>query len=442
MNKTSRIAAAVLIAMPVAAAAQDFQVPVDRGPQGQIRELPSGAVNPLVTYHMRRHKISKAQAEERVAIQGDILQVLENPAFREDPAFAGIAVQHEPVYRIYLTYFDNDNKAELLTHIPPRMRRYIQIRKAKHDKAARADRLSQLNGALSSAGVPFVAFYHETDERFVVHTESAANVTRLQGLVPQPLQADTQVIERTLPRAEQTSGQKGYYVVAGHPLSPGCTLGFPITYTYGGVAGRSGILTAGHCTDNGAVRTLNWSDGTKTTFERAIWSINTGNYDFAIYDLTGIPTDYRIYYKNNVTYGGYTNNVPQFPDSGHLNTKNFIRPSGSWIGMNVCKQGTYTGLTCGQISSLNYPWRGVNSGTSFVYVDQSDQQNLSTSGDSGGPWFTWTNPSQSADVSALGIHVAGSGAGYGGNGIYMPIDRIFNSFTGGPSSVRLVTTPW
>jgi hypothetical protein len=438
----SRIAALSLAALPAAAAAQTFETPVDRGPPSEARSLPAGAVNPLVTYHMRRHNLPRAQAEERVAIQGDILRVLENPVFANDPDFAGVSVQHEPVYRIFLTYFDNDAKSELLTHIPARMRRYIQIRKAKHDRAARAGRLSELNAALAAAGVPFIAFYHETDERFVVHGGTAANVARLQALVPEPLRSDTQVIERTLPRAEQTSGQKNYYILAGHALNPGCTLGFPITYTYGGVAGRKGILTAGHCTDAGAVRTLDWSDGTRTTFERAIWSINTGNYDFAIYDLTGIPTDYRIFYRNNVTYGGYTNNVPQFPASGHLNTKNFIRQSGSWVGMNVCKNGTYTGLTCGQISSLNYPWRGVNSGTSFVYVDQSQQQNLSTSGDSGGPWFTWTDPSASLDVSALGVHVAGSGAGYGGSGIYMPIDRIFNTFTGGPSSVRLTTTPW
>lgn len=438
MIRTSSSVLAIVLAS-TSAHSQVAQVPVDPG--APVRELPGNAVNPLVTYQMGRFKASRGQAEERVAIQGDILQVLENPAFRDDPAFAGIAVQNEPVYRIYLTYFDNDSKAELLKLIPPRMRQYLKIRKAKFDKMGRQGALAQLNAALGSAGVEYVAFFRETDEKFHVHTPSPANVARLQSLVPQALAADVEILQRELPREQQTSGQKSFYVLAGHMLNPGCTLGFPITYTYAGVAGRKGILTAGHCADDG-VRTINWNDGTKTSFDRAIWSINTGNYDYAIYDLTGINTDYRIFYRNNVTYGGYTNVVPQFPASGTLNTKNFIRGSSSWEGMNVCKHGTFTGLTCGQISSLSYPWRGVNSGTSFIYVDQSQQQNLSTSGDSGGPWFTWTNPSTSVDVSALGVHVAGSGAGYGGSGIYMPIERLFDAQSGGPSNIKLVTTPY
>ncbi len=431
-----------LAALPAYAAAQQIvTVPADVGAPDNT-PLPASAVNPLVTFLMQSHKISKAQAEERVHIQGDIVQVLQNPAFYDDPAFAGVSVQDEPVYRIFLTYYDNDAKADLLKLIPARMRQYVQIRKAKHDKARRKLGLDEINRKLSGAGVEFVTFYKETEERFYILTETAQNAAALKALIPQDLAADTTVIERPLPKAEGTSGAKaGYWALAGHMLNPACTLGYPITYTYAGVANRQGILTAGHCTDDGA-KTLNWSDGAVTSFDSPVWAINTGNYDFGIYDTTGMSTDYRIYYRNNVTYGGYTNVVPQFPASGYLNTKNFIRGSSSWTGMNVCKHGTNTGLTCGKISSLNYPWRGVNSGTSFIYVDSSQQQNLSTSGDSGAPWFTWTDPNQSKDVSALGIHVAGSGAGYGGSGIYMPIDRIFSTFSGGPSSIKLVTTPW
>ena len=71
-------------------------------------------------------------------------------------------------------------------------------------------------------------------------------------------------------------------------------------------------------------------------------------------------------------------------------------------------------------------------------LSSTAQGDLSQGGDSGAPVFAYVNPNTTRDISATGIHVAGSGSGSTAISVYMPIDRIFEL---GVSNLKLVTTP-
>lgn len=71
------------------------------------------------------------------------------------------------------------------------------------------------------------------------------------------------------------------------------------------------------------------------------------------------------------------------------------------VGDWVCKWGSATGYTCGQIVSKTYNAFGH---AGFVQVHAPDNLNLSDGGDSGAPWYydvyeeAWGSHSDSADA--------------------------------------------
>ena len=390
--------------------------------------------NPMVAYLQERHKISRAEAQERVDIQGEIAALLENPAFFDDPDFAGVVVQDEPVYRIYLTYYDNSAKSELLRLVPPKMRRYVQIKQRKLNKGQVERGIAAIETSLAGENIVSVVSYQEGTEQFIVQAPGSSE-SAVMAASPQQYRRDIVFEDFAFPEPEQSyttgSTSSGYYANAGYNI--GCTMAFPITYTYGGVSNRQGALTAGHCFDpDDPDRILSHPDGTQTVFKDAVFRRAQNDLDFAIIDTTGMTTNYWIYFWNKQGVGG-------FPNSSWLRTKNFIRKSASWIGMNVCKQGQKTGLTCGKVVDLDYPY-SVFGGGNFVKVSNTLQSDLSDNGDSGGPWFTSVSSRYEDEVSALGLHVTGAGTGSSQWALYMPIDKTF-SVPNGPTNVRLFTTP-
>ncbi len=388
----------------------------------------------MVDYLQQRYRISRTEAQERIDIQGEIAELLQNPAFSNDLDFAGIVVQDEPVYRVYLTYYDNSAKNELLKLVPPKMRRYVQIKQRKLNLRQVERGIEEIRASLASAGIEAVVSYKEGTEKFVVQAPGSSAGT-VQAAVPRSYANDVEFDANPFPEPEQTfttgSTSSNYYANAGYDI--GCTMGFPITYTYGGRSNRQGALTAGHCFDPGdPPRVLSHPDGTTTTFQSAVYRRSQNDIDFAIIDTTGMTTNYWLYFWNRQGVGG-------FPSNSWLRTKNFIRKSSSWIGMNVCKQGQTTGLTCGKVVDLDFPYSYFGGGT-FVQVSNSQQADLSAGGDSGGPWFTSVSSNAQDEVSAVGLHVTGTGSGTTAWAIYMPIDKTF-AVPNGPTNVKLFTTP-
>ncbi|MGL5839382.1 MAG: hypothetical protein ACRCY3_12860 [Sphingorhabdus sp.] len=400
-------------------------------------------INPLVGYIEKAYNIPRSKAEERVRIQGEITSLLENPAFIQDPDFDGVVVQNEPVYQVFLLFSDNSAKNDLLKLVPPTLRQYVKIRKTKLNRGQRQKAESDIAAALKGAGIEAVVVYDKRDDRFTIQAPGATQ-EQVRSAIPAAFANEFNLDTSPFPKPQQatTGSTSGRPANAGYSLVEGCTLAFPVTYTFGGTANRQGILSVGHCfTPTDPDRSLSWGDGTKTVFQNPVWTLSRDSVDVAFLDTTGMTTGYWLFYDNPaISRGGFPNQVGGYETpQGWLKTKNFIRQSASWVGMNVCKQGYSTALTCGEVTHLNYPYTYFGNGT-FVRVSNSKQSRLSAPGDSGGPWFTSTVVGSTTEVSALGLHITGDGTGATGYSLYMPIDRVF-SLSGGPSNVRLFTTP-
>ncbi len=418
--------------------------------QGRVNPRPPAGANAqaprenvLVGYIEQAYGVPKQQAQERVQIQGEIATLLQNPAFSQDPNFAGVVVQNEPVYQVFLLYDDNDAKSELLKLVPPTMRKYVKIRKTRFNKTGRASGERGIQQALNAANIKAVVDYDKRADTFTIQAPGA-RADAIKALLPADYQDAFTLDTAPFPEPEQntTGATSGYGAYGGYNLVPGCTLAFPVTYTYGGVANRQGMVTVGHCFEpSDPQKYLDWGNGVRTNFVSAVWRATKDDYDLAFLDTTNMDTGYWLNYDNPVTStGGFRNQVGGFATpQGWLRTKNFIRSSATWIGMNVCKQGATTALTCAEVTSTSYPYTYYGNGR-FVRVSNSKQSELSNPGDSGGPWFTSTVVSQTDEVSAVGIHLTGGGSGTSAYAYYMPIERIFSA-PSGPTNVKLFTTP-
>lgn len=434
---TVSVALATLLAAPTLAQ----EAPVAPAPppdKGDSASVSTG--NPAVQSLIATDGISRAEAEERINLQADILNLLQKTSLLQAAGFVDLAVQHKPVYQVWLNFVDNGDKNALLQEIPPKLRRYVKVRKAKHDKSGRAAGFNALAKSISATGRPFPIGYDSVAEQFFVDVPDAATRATVLAAIPPGLVADVRVDIGPIPVPEQnasvtatpTGVNTGDWVAGGYrttstasSTNPGapCTLAYPVTFG----TNLRGVLTAGHCTEP---KYVHYTDH-DVTFTAAYVERPSGNYDFAIYRTDGLNTDYQIWYDN--TFG-----IPEFPRSGWLNTKNFIRGANQWQGMSNCISGSVTGLACGKIVSLNYDWRGTG-GSSFVKLSDTAQGDLSQGGDSGAPVFAYINANTTKDISATGIHVGGAGTGTTAVSVYMPIDRIFEV---GVSNLKLVTTPW
>lgn len=90
------------------------------------------------------------------------------------------------------------------------------------------------------------------------------------------------------------------------------------------------------------------------------------------------------------------------------------------VGDWVCKLGSVTGYTCGQIASKSYNLLGSSG---FVQVHDPDNRNMSAGRDSGGPYYDeYTYPN-----SAWGSHSDSARSVNANDAVSMPISYISDS---------------
>jgi hypothetical protein len=417
------VTSCLLVAASAAAAQPQQPVPPD---PATVPASPGRS--PAMTYLMQAHHISEAEARERIDVQTEVIALTNKIQQEKDAAFSSVVIQHEPVFKVIVIFADTKDRKAWLGEISPRLRRYVQLRVAKRSREGKRSEMARLSAALRPAGVPFHLGYDNLAERFIIHVEDSAAADKLKTLVPAALASDVQTDIAPLPKPEAgpTGVQAGDWSEAGYedytdisPLGRMCTLAFPITF---GASNTKGILTAGHCTEpKNLYINSHWvTFPAPPYFER-----NADAYDYAIYETGSLNSDYQVFYRDK-------NGIPEFADTGWLHTKNYITGFNQVNGMTVCKSGGTTGITCGKIVDDSYEYRP---GWWFIEVSQTQQADISEEGDSGGPWFLY--PGSSIDITAAGIHNAGSGTGYSSIAVYMPIDRVFDHV----ANVHLILKP-
>ncbi len=340
------------------------------------------------------HGVGLDEAAFRLGVQlhGGLGELEHRLAEGEPERFAGLWLEHEPEFRVVVRMTD--------LAAAPRVR-------ALAGKGVLADLLEVRPAVHSLAGLEAAqAAAHHLAGQLGVTVESQIDVygnrVELYAVEADLLQASLAQRGLRLPEGvavvavERLSSPDQVTLLGGRPLST-CTGAFTVRSS----AGQHGLLTAAHC---GNAQSFS---GVSLPFRAEDQS---GNQDVQWHSATcGMP-------------------VADDFDSGIgiRDVTGIQTRANQAIGSYVCKHGMTTGYTCGYIESKTYAPSYVSSAAStFVRVD-GRTVNLSSPGDSGGPWFV--------ETLAYGTH-SGEPGSDGNDSIYMPVEYISSLF------VTVLTAP-
>ncbi len=379
--------------------------------------------NPSVIYLMKQYNLSAEEATRRIDLQGDIVAMSERLNRDNDPAYADMYIQHEPVYKIIVRFADKKDRTAFLDQLDPKLQRYVQLKNATRSRVRINQELGTLATAINAAGIEYSGGFDLENTRYEVIVANQSDADTISTLVPASLKKDVDVKVGIVPVSEAApygvkAGDviRGGYTIrkAANSTAPRCTLGYNVTYKSGTTTKR-GVVTAGHC-DNTMYFSVggHWVTLHSPVIERDPDVHNNAKYDYQVWETTGLASNNDVYFRD-------LENIPEFPSSGTFDLTSITTFMNQKKGMVVCKSGAVTGITCGQIIDGNAYRNGAYG---WIKVSKTYQSDLSKPGDSGGPWFIY--PNSSTSISGTGIHAAGglNDSGYNAVSVYMPIDYI------------------
>ena len=249
----------------------------------------------------------------------------------------------------------------------------------------------------------------------------------MSGLIPREFADEVSFKVGPLPQPSQTGpvgAQAGDWATAGYTIyyskslaANRCTIGYSVRY---GVNNTPAVITSAHC----RLPQFLMYDGRWIELKSPLYKKWDNSHDFQVLDIGIMSTDSWL-------WAWEAEPIPEFDSREWFQVTGRNSYSTQTRGTVVCKQGSETGITCGQIVNVDNGYGGAYS-QPWIEVSKTYQSDLSKGGDSGGPWFIY--PRSSQRVRAVGVHTAGgqnadgtSDTGYNSVAIYMPIDRLFNN---------------
>ena len=396
---------------------------------------PTGT-SPAVTFLMQEYGISEAEAKERLAVQAELMPLTLRLEEQNDPGFTDTWIEHTPVFKVVIAFADAKDRRSLLESIPPRLRRYAQLRTVPRSRSQRKANQQEIEKAFRAAGFEFGGGFDPITGKYDMVVEDARAISGVRQALPPNLRDDVTIRVGELPRPEAppTGVQSGDWIVGGFPLYPvktdaQCTFGYPVRFKPSGSTTEvKGILTARHCLEIA----YHYYNGHWITFGAPVIApARSGIYDYEIFESTGLDDDnsYEVYYENR-------SNLPGISTRNYYRIYAWAASTSQSVGDIVCKSGQQTGLTCGRITRKDGYYQGVYAWIEVANSTHSGYQaDISDNGDSGGPWFF--DPGTGTSAIATGIHVSGSGVGASATALYMPLERIDDH----NNTVRLALAP-
>lgn len=433
MIRPAFIGAIALSSMSLAAAQEPRSpLPPEQAPR------PTGT-SPAVTFLMQEYGISEADAKERLAVQAELMSISARVRKENDPAFSEIWIEHAPVFKVVFAFADGRDRKSLLESLPPRLRKYAQLRTVPRSRSQIRAALLEIEKAFKAAGIEFGGGFDPITGKFDMVVEDTRAIRTVRDALPPTLRDDVSIRVGPLPRPEAppTGVQSGDWIAGGYPLYPvrtdaQCTFGFPVRFKPSGSATEvKGVLTARHCLEAGEVAEYYYNGHWITFGAPMVAPARSGMYDYMVFESTGLNDDnsYEVYYENR-------SNLPGISTRGYYRIYAWADSYNQSIGNIVCKSGQQTGLTCGKITKKNAYYQGVYAWMEAINSSHSAYQaDISHIGDSGGAWFF--DPGTGYNAIAVGLHVSGSGTGSTATALYMPLERINDHNT----SVRLALAP-
>lgn len=329
----------------------------------------------------------------RFAVQ-ESAGVLEETLSRKATAtFAGLWLEHTPEFRVVVQFTDPTQQDITVYTRDEALASLVEIRTAQVALVDLEKAQAAAMAAVARIGIPVESGINVPANRvelYVIERDRLVEAIQ-QGIVSLAPEVDIiSVSAMSTPNAD---------IYGGLSLST-CTSGFSVKNS----SGTKGITTAAHCSN-----TQSYS-GTSLTFKSEKY---TGSYDIQWHTASG----YTVVNKIRWWSDGSTRTITA--------TKS---RSSQVIGGYVCKYGMTTNYTCGYISDKNYqPSYVPSASATFIRVDNTaGYGDLSSGGDSGGPWFL--------NNTAYGTH-SGSPGSDPNDAIYMAINYVSGI------SVSVMTAP-
>lgn len=334
---------------------------------------PSGAQEPatartprIVQEYAKTYDVTQAEAARRIKLQREVSEIGAKIEAQEGATFGGMYIEHAPSFRV-VTKFTTDGEATLrrYTQDPTFIaatapRTYAQLKSTQDSLLAILKPLNIQSWTDLDLASGRVKLY--VPDPTVVNLAVAAGTVKLPDIVDVVKAADTS------PGWEAT-------VEGGRPLNGGsCTTGFTARPTSSTSTARY-MLTAGHCT---GTQTYNGITLSRVGIK---WDTATA-YDYQWLSTSGFER------PTNWIYDG----IPGY----YLEITSIMPYEYMRLGAYVCKYGSETGYLCGHIESKDY--KPTGSPNAFVRVRHPDNLNMSSQGDSGGPYYDDYN------YQAYGIH--------------------------------------
>jgi|WetSurMetagenome_2_1015567.scaffolds.fasta_scaffold14704_3 streptogrisin C len=334
------------------------------------------------TSYANSFNVTLDEAKYRLELQpiiGEFDNTLRNIAAE---TFAGLWIEHEPMFRVVVLFTENGENT-VQSCIPPELVGKVQVKTAEKSYTELEKIQVNTTFAIEDLGIPVESGIdvYENRVKLYVTEQDKLNSALQNNQLKISNKVDIKFVNSlSKPETDIYGG-----LTLNYNSNPHCTSGFSWT---DGVSTR-GISTAGHCENS-----LSYN-GSALTY---IAGYTSGNSDVQFHT---VPAGYTVTNKIQY-YPGYTCNI----------TGTLGRSSQS-VGMYVAKYGMATGRTAGLISNLSY-WPYGYSNT-FIEVNNTWGGDLSSAGDSGGPWY------DGYYGTAYGIHHAES-ANDSNDAVYMAVN--------------------
>lgn len=198
---------------------------------------PPTGVSPAVTFLMREYGISEVEAKERLAVQSELMELTGRLEREGDPGFRDTWIEHSPVFKVIIAFSDAKDRKALLESLPPRLRRYTQLRIVPRGRSQIKADQEAIERAFQATGVAFGGGFDTITGKYDIVVEDARSISTIRQALPATLRDDVAIRVGQLPKPEAapTGVVAGDWIAGGYPLYPiksdaQCTFGFPVRF--------------------------------------------------------------------------------------------------------------------------------------------------------------------------------------------------------------------
>lgn len=353
--------------------------------------------------YAKNQGVSVEEALYRFHIQDVAVELEAKLRENEFQTFAGLWLEHVPEFKV-VVLFTQDGEESITPYLTEELADIVSVQSANTSLAELQEIQKEAVASLRDLEIPVESEINVYENNVKIFIAEADKLRLDDALQVKLLVFPDQIKVITVPELGRTESN----IYGG--LNIACTTGFSVEHSQG----TRGVATAAHCSDN----------NTALYYNGVILPIGD-RLKIGSYDVEWL-----------LTPGFTVTNQFQTDTNGYLRRANGTNPRDSQvIGGYVCKYGVTSGYTCGYISSKTFwPASVPNSNPTFIRVNNTaGYNNLSSGGDSGGPWFIST--------TAYGIH-HGEPGDDPGDAIYMAINYIGGLGVSVVLAPRFADVPW